>query len=547
MSATVKKLGGIIVLCVSLKLLIDSQSIKQITGSLLKTNQASATVQTNLTPNFLTTTSTPQPTSYQQFDVVVYGDEVPGVCAAIWAKKGLGSNGKVALIRSNYPGDLLGGILSRGALAYVDLDKIPAWYTEPYAQCFVNFLDKAGVLEACLEPKTADQALREMLAEAGVTVISNSPLTPHVVNQKIEYVEVKNSNLRIKADSYIDATQDAELARKAGVAYYTGYESQNPKLSNDTLSISIIPTITGLSIADLKKIESDILYDPNLMEKIEKNIKKYQDRLGADFWLKHFENHIYRPYQDGYMVKSVALGAAYHLEHNQPFTQDGFFFDRANICIYKNESLSWNGFLFKYPVKKILELEENGRKPTPEMVQEMSSVQSWLQKISGKDVRVLIPEEIYIRQSVNVRDVVDPLTGEEIIKGGTEPEKSIGSFSYDFDLRGGVKGLGIKIPPLPIYNFGIENTLASQVNNLAIVGRSSGYVGLAVSVGRIMTVNIYQGQAVGVAAAMARKSGLPLNRITSGQVRENLETLTGKFTRLYGRDTTYGEDYSQVK
>ncbi|MGE5659224.1 MAG: FAD-dependent oxidoreductase [Actinomycetota bacterium] len=548
MSSTAKKLGGIIILCVGLKLFIDSQFIKQIAGTLLKTNQASATVQTNILSNSLATpASSSQPTSYQNYDVVIYGDEVPGVCAAIWAKKGLGPKGKVALVRSNHPGDFLGGVLTRGGLAYVDLDKIPAWYSEPYAQCFVNFLDKANVLEACLEAKTADRALREMLAEAGVKVISSSTLTPYVANQKIEYVEVKDSNLRIQANSYIDATQDAELARKAGLAYYQGYESQNSKLRNDTLSVSIIPTIIGLSISDLRNIESDIFYNQRLMDKIQRSIKKSQDRLGAEFWLKHFGSPIYQPYPDGYMLRSVALGAAYHLAHNQPFTQDGFFFDRANVCIHKDESLSWNGFLFKYPVDKILELEATGRKPTPEMVQEMSSIQAWLQKISRKDVRLLLPEEIYIRQSVNIRDVVDPLTGEEIIKGGTEPEKSIGSFSYDFDLRGGVKGLSLKIPPLPIYNFGIENALATKVNNLGIVGRSSGYVGLAVSVGRILTVNIYQGQGVGVAAAIAHRSQVPLNQITSKQVRETLENLTGKFTRLYGRDTTYGENYSQVK
>ena len=79
--------------------------------------------------------------------------------------------------------------------------------------------------------------------------------------------------------------------------------------------------------------------------------------------------------------------------------------------------LSWNGFLFKYQVDQIMEMEANGRKPTPEMIKEMSYLQDWLQKKSGKDVRVFIPDEIYIRHTLNVRDVVDPLTGKEIIKG----------------------------------------------------------------------------------------------------------------------------------
>jgi len=194
-----------------------------------------------------------------------------------------------------------------------------------------------------------------------------------------------------------------------------------------------------------------------------------------------------------------------------------------------------------------MKLDENGRKPTPEMIKKMSLLQNWLQKYSQKDVRVILPPEVYVRHTVSIKDVVDPLTGQEIIRGGTAAENSIGSFSYDFDFRGGVRGLSVKIPPLPVFNFGIENALATKVNNLGIVSRASGYVGVAVSVGRILTLNIYQGQAVGVAAAMAKELGVPLNSMKSPQVRKTLESLTSQTTYFYGKDTSNGQDISQVK
>jgi FAD dependent oxidoreductase len=550
MLPTFKKLAAIAIFFVAIKVLVDSPYFKDVKSSIAHRNEASATLDTES----LRQTAANKPATASQtpvdrnFDVVVYGDEVPGICAAIWAKKTLGANGKVAVVRSNYATALLGGVLTRGGLGYVDLDKIPDWYRQPYAQCFREFLDKANVPESCLEPKQADKALKEMLSEAGVKVISHSTLTPHVVDKKIEYAEVKESNIKIKANSFIDATQDAELARKAGLSYYTGYESQNIKSKNETLAVSVVPIITGLTMADFGKIEDDILYDTPLVEKIKASITKYKDSASTEFWMRNFLTPIYQAYRDGYNIRSVALGAAYHVDRNLPFTQDkGFFFDKANVCAYKDNSLSWNGFLFKYQVDELMKMEANNRKPNAEMVKEMSHLQEWLQKKSGKDVRVFIPEEIYIRQTLNVRDVVAPLSGKEIIKGGTEAEKSIGSFSYDFDLRGGVKDLESRIPPLPTYNFGIESALASKVSNLAIVGRSSGYVGMAVSVGRIATVNIYQGQGVGVAAGLASKLGVPLNTITSSKTRETLETLTGKTTYLSGRDTSYGVDYKEVK
>jgi len=549
MPFTFKKLASIAIFFVAVKILVDSPQFQQAANDITHRNPASATSDTEtLRQKASSPAAASQTSPDQKFDVVVYGDEVPGICAAIWAKKTLGEKGKVAVVRSNYATALLGGVLTRGGLGYVDLDKIPDWYRQPYAQCFREFLDKANVPESCLEPKTADKALKEMLSEAGVKVISNSTLTPHVVNQKIEYAEVKESNIKIQANSFIDVTQDAELARKAGLSYYTGYESQNIKSKNETLAVSVVPTITGITIADFRKIEDDILYDTPLVEKIKATITKYKDPASTEFWMRNFLSPIYQAYRDGYNIRSVAIGAAYHVDRNLPFTQDkGFFFDKANVCVYKDNSLSWNGFLFKYQVDELMKMEANGRKPNAEMVKEMSYLQEWLQKKSGKDVRVFIPDEIYIRQTLNVRDVVAPLTGKEIIKGGTVPEKSIGSFSYDFDLRGGVKDLGSRIPPLPTYNFGIESALASKVSNLAIVGRSSGYVGMAVSVGRIATVNIYQGQGVGVAAGLASKLGVPLNTITSSKTKQTLETLTGKTTYLSGRDTSYGVDYKEVK
>jgi FAD dependent oxidoreductase len=536
------------IFCVLLvgKLLIDNQVFSKIINQVKPTVDANATGE-KAKKSDATSKLTKQPPVYQNFDVVVYGDEVPGICAAVWAKKALGNKGKVALVRSNKAHEMLGGLLTRGGLAYLDYDKIPDWYYQPYAQCFKEFLDKSQVVDYCIEPQPADNAIKEMLSEAGVTVISDAKLTPQVTKDKIEYVEINDQNIRLKADSFIDATQDAELARNAGLSYARGYEGQDAHLTQETLAVSLVPIIHGLAMEDLQKMEDNIIFNTALVDELKNYINKYQTEAVANFWLKNFWSPMYKSYRDGYTIRSAALGAAYHYENNIPFTQDGFFFDKANVCVYRNGDISWNGFLFKYPTDIAMKLDENGRKPTPEMIKKMSLLQNWLQKYSQKDVRVILPPEVYVRHTVSIKDVVDPLTGQEIIRGGTAAENSIGSFSYDFDFRGGVRGLSVKIPPLPVFNFGIENALATKVNNLGIVSRSSGYVGVGVSVGRILTLNIYQGQAVGVAAAMAKELGVPLNSMKSAQVRKTLESLTNQTTYFYGKDTSNGQDISQVK
>ncbi|NEQ65989.1 MAG: FAD-dependent oxidoreductase, partial [Symploca sp. SIO2D2] len=286
------------------------------------------------------------PITTQNFDVVVYGDELQGVCAAIWAKKTLGEEGKVALVRSNSADEPLGGLLTRGGLAFLDYDKTN-WYNQPVAQCFRDFLNRSQVVVSCLAADKAEQAMAEMLAEAGVSIINEAPLMPQVENQTIQYVDIPQSNVRLQANSYIDTTQDAELARKAGLAYYRGYESQSPELANETLAVSLVPIITGLTIADLRAIERQIFSNGDLMKQIETNIRENTDAEGARFWLSNFRVPLYKSSPDGYYHKSIAFGVAYKLHRNLPFGLKGFFLDKSNICLLPDNSLSWNGLLFK--------------------------------------------------------------------------------------------------------------------------------------------------------------------------------------------------------
>ena len=558
MSSDSKKKLILFTAILSLIPLSAAQYLPQVSNNFISTFWQNIKTKNTTNNSLASTTSSPSPSqspipplpTYKNFDIVIYGDELQGICAAIWAKKTLGNTGKIVLIRSNNDHAPLGGLLTRSGLAYLDYDKTPGWQYRPYSQCFLNFLKKAKVVEACVDPELAAKAMKEMLEAAEIVVISEASITPYVENRKIKFVQINDTNIRIKATAFIDTTQDAELARKAGVPYSLGFASQNQKLQNETIATSIVPIVKGLSIYELKKIESKIMYNRQKMAKIKTKIQAEQAPGDAKFTLKKFQLPIIKTYKDGYINRSIALAGAYHIHRKHSFNLDlssRFLFDKLNICRLGKRELSLNGFLFKYDSQKVRNIELNNFKPTQEMINEMKEIELWLRKMSGKDVKVVIPSEVYIRHSLNITDVVDPLTGKEILQGGTSAKNSIGTFSYEFDFRGGVKGLGINYLPLPKYNFGIESALAKNVNNLAVVGRSSGYVGIATAVARIQTMSIYQGQAIGVAAAMANQKSVPLNQITSAEVRQKLESLTGRKTKLRGVDRTGSKDYSHVK
>ncbi|NJK28609.1 MAG: FAD-dependent oxidoreductase, partial [Coleofasciculaceae cyanobacterium SM2_3_26] len=254
----------------------------------------------------------------------------------------------------------------------------------------------------------------------------------------IQYADIEQTKVRLYAANFIDATQNAELARKAGLAYYQGFESQRADLYNETLAVSVVPVTIGITIQDFQEIERQIFQNPELMSALETRVRDYQPPEGANFWLGRFREPIVHLYPDGFAVRSVALGAAYLLYRNQPFTLDGFFFDRSNVCaVGQPDVLSWNGFLFKYPVDRILEIEAQGYRPTPDMIAEMTAFEGWLQEVTGREVRVVLPPEVYVRHSVSIQDVLDPLTGLEIARGGTPPATSVGSFPTNSTFAAG--------------------------------------------------------------------------------------------------------------
>lgn len=512
------------------------------------------------------------PKNNKQYAVLVYGNELPAVAAAVMASRALARKGKVILLRENSPKAQFGGLLTQGGLSYLDRNQIDSSLT-PSSAFYEEFLSRAKVKRISADPQLVDKALRQMLSEAGVVVVSGAQLKPKVEGNQIAYVEVKpaspltnealksftevrRGNLKshsrsfslplisgedgqrpeggiIKAHSYIDATQNADLARLANLKYSIGFETLGyPKA---TLPVSPIFTTEGLSIAQLKAIEKSIIDNPELMKQIKDKVTNdLNDTVDGippgPAFAKWLFNKIDKPMfvgSDFIDVRSIALGAAYHLHRNKPYDfKRGFLFDKANIAILRNGKLSWNTLLYKVSAEEAMKLVESGSRPTPQILDELEAFENWLHTFpQGKNAKVIAPEELYVRHSLNVLDVVKPLTGKEMLHGGTSPAQSVGTFSYYFDVRGGIEGMKGKMPK-PIFNFGIEHAL-SKLSNLAVVSRSSGYYGLAPAVGRILELNVSVAAYVGLAAALSEQKQVPLNTITSSQAIQQWNRLTG--------------------
>jgi hypothetical protein len=175
------------------------------------------------------------------------------------------------------------------------------------------------------------------------------------------------------------------------------------------------------------------------------------------------------------------------------------------------------------------------------MQREMLFITTWLRSLGATSVTYA--SELYIRHAGNVTGVVEPLTGTRMLLGGVPANEALATFSYHFDVRGGIPGIGEKANRLgwfkslsfkqPIFNIGIRHALIKNVPNLAVVSPCSGFEGFACSVGRIVEFNAAVGQGVGIAAVNAILNNKNLADVSNQEVRQVLAE-TGQLPKIFG-------------
>lgn len=501
------------------------------------------------------------PSDERSYDVIGFGDEVPGVlaliCAAREYRRQTLKYPKILLMSKGSKQEGIGGHLVRGGLAYLDRCQIsrdlrtslqldtfgapPAIYQE--------FLQRAGVVGIALDPRKADAALRKMMQEAGVALIRGVEVESAIKdNGNIAGIKLTNGET-YWGKQFIDSTVHAELAQAAGAKKLKGFETFG--LPESELPVTLVFETEGISVKKLKEIEYSYLkrftnptdtqaqnflnhaagLNPKLAEQFRKDMV---DARGNFKTLWAGSDHI--------DIRSWALSVAYHSFRGKKLSlyESGAILDRGNIAILPDGRLSWNALLFAVSGSQAEELARASAKPTANMLEEMACLEKWLKSIGATSVKPA--SELYIRHAGNITGVVEPLTGAKMLMGGVEPRDALGTFAYHFDVRGGIPGIGEKAKAqgfnsvsfdAPIFNIGIQHTQLLDVPNLAVVSPASGFKGFAPAAGRIVEFNVAVGQGLGIASIIALMSGRNLSDISNQEVR-NILIATGKLSRVFG-------------
>ncbi len=513
------------------------------------------------------------PASIRTYDVICFGDEVPGLMAVVaFAREYRRRLGKLprtlVMLKSNAQ-DGVGGHLVRGGLGYLDRSNVPVevrnarglpTFGEPVV-LYQELLRRSQVDQIALDPRLADAALRQMLKETGTEILSQCAIaTVPKTGQKITGITLTNGTT-YQAQEFIDCTVHAELAQAAGVSKYKGFASFG--LPEAELPVGMIFETEGLSPDRLRQVEMDYLKrltNPkdaaaqNLITVAAANDAQLADFLRKDMFDTAGKLKGMYVGSDHIDVRCRALSITYHAFRGKKLSlvDTGMVLDQANIAILPGGRLSWNSLLFKVTGTQAEAIARNNARPTPPMVEEMKFVERWLRSLGATAVRSF--PELYVRHAGNIIDAVEMLSGAAMMSGGVADYEALGTFGYHLDIRGGIEGLGrvasaknigsITFHHPPLFNIGIRHALVLNMPNLAVVSPGSGFDGYACAAGRIIEFNVGVGQGVGIAAAIALQNNRDLAEIGNWEVREVLEQ-TRQLTRIYG--CSYGDEAARLK
>ncbi len=497
------------------------------------------------------------------YDMIGFGDEVPGILALVSASREFHRRTqrkpRILLMFKGSSPQGIGGHLVRGRLAYLDRSSVPAEVRQAHGlpifgdpcALYKEFLQRSQVKQIALDPVKADTALRAMLKEAAVDVISQVEIRAVLKDgAKIRGIQTNRGETYL-AKQFIDATVNAELAQFAGVEKLRGYETFG--LPESELPVTLVFETEGLTPQRLKDIELNLLKRfCNPSDTAAQNFivmaAGTNQRL-ADQFKKEMHESLNTPRtmhigQDFIDVRCRALSIAFHAFRGKALSLkgSGFILDQANIAILAPNRLSWNALMFFTTGSQAEALARGAAKPTPVMLEEINHLDRWFKSLGATAVKPAV--ELYIRHAGNILNVVDPLSGAQMLQGGVPSAEALGTFGYHLDVRGGIDGLGpkalekgitsISFHHPPLFNIGIQHALVRSVPNLAVVSPGSGFDGYASAAGRIVEFNAAVGQGLGIAAAIALQTGRNLATITNSEVRQVLDQ-TGQRPKIYGR------------
>lgn len=418
-------------------------------------------------------------------DLIVFGAEPEGVAAAVAAAR---EDKEVLLVMKR---ENPGGLMTYAALNFIDLNYDSSSRNINHG-IFSEWHQKIGS-SISFSPQKAELAFKEMLrAEKNIEIMESALLDKVVLKENsIDFIEIRKNDQKytLKADFYIDASQDGDLAAEAGEKYFIGTADIN--LKNSWMASTQILKYSKVEPAALKKAVKD---------------NKYQESYFRDDHAWGFSDFgkSYQPKNQNLRLRGL----------NIVFIEEEGGFDA-----YINALLLFN--VNPLSEKSTAEAKQRAAEEAQLI---LKYLQNNLEGFAKAELNEL-PQELYKRESrhflTEYQLGVKDLFRQKIFAD------AVTLASYPLDYQAAAQDYpGFVLFNPEYYSIPLRTLIARKNKNLMIVGRSSGYSSLTAASARVIPVGMNTAEAAGTAVSEAINKNKELLEIAEDE--ESLNKIRSK-------------------
>ncbi|MCX6343893.1 MAG: FAD-dependent oxidoreductase [Armatimonadetes bacterium] len=441
------------------------------------------------------------------YDVIVVGSDPEGIAAAVSSAR----NGMRTLLVDDR--EKLGGLWTVGGLNFIDMNRGPdkESVVKGIFQEFYNAINdpgKANKTESFDIGKAVAIFQKMVSCEPNLVVRLKTPVVD-VLKQGDAIVgvviESDGKRVELRAKRVIDATQDADIAAKAGAPYYVGMEDFNRPGEFQPMSL----------IFEMGNVDWKLLH---------LRAQEYRRKKG------------FGGATDGSVWGFLDVMKKYKQQHGNIMMRG------LNVGKLAGKNVLINSML----IMGVDPLNANAkRQALAEANEEIKPLAAYIIKnVPGFKNSYLIGgmRELYVRES---RHVVGQyrLTVNDMIENRDFADKiALGSYPLDIQTTSS-SNIGYVLGRPKVYSVPFRCLVPKNVQNLLVVGRCASYDSLAHSSARTVPIGMATGQAAGVACSYSIREGAPFDKIASSSAITSIQkTLRMQGVRL--DKLNYGQPYN---
>ncbi|GEL78653.1 FAD-dependent oxidoreductase [Tenuibacillus multivorans] len=413
-----------------------------------------------------------------EYDVVVVGGEPEGVAAAVSAAR----NGAETLLIEKRDG--LGGLMTYGMLNYIDMVN-GIGGESAIGGIFAEWHEIVGGEIAFDIERGKDAFMHLVLSEPNLTLTLETDVQDAMVggDQTVTGAVVlrDDETFEVQGQRFIDATQDADFAVKAGAPYFKGGGDIN--MPDRNMAVTLMIHLEGVDWSGVKRAAQEEVFGPGTVT----------DNVAWGFSELHYD---YQPVEENTRLRGLNLVRVKDVDGSEDFYINALqIFDVDGTDPEENAAAI-----------------EKGKRETEHVVEYLR------ENFPGFENAEIAsyPSELYVRETRHViSEYMLPMSD---VWTHRDHWDSIAYGGYPVDVQAtSVDDYGYVLSSPNQYAIPFRSTVPLEVENLIVVSRSAGYSSLAAGSARIIPSGMAVGEAGGAAAQLSLERDMTFRELSHSE------------------------------